>query len=199
MIGTDETGNVHKSWWSRIPRLWWGLAIAVVLMLLVIAVVEKAGKPSPMLYSAFFDQLEVGNVASVTFQGTEIDGRFKRPLDASIATGTAQRDTFSSRAPDFGDSTLIPELRKQHVVIDVHSATQWTRLLAGLPWPMLLFVGFALIAGLVRLVRGGKPGAGSSAPVHPMQGVIGLVSGLFGKEDQVANRPTHDSGETKSG
>jgi len=94
---------------------------------------------------------------------------------------------------------LLAELRKQHVVIDVASSSSWTRLLAGLPWPMLLFIGVALVAGLIRLIRGRKAQSGSTMPTHPMQGVIGLVSGLFGKQQQTANPPTHDKGGPKSG
>jgi ATP-dependent Zn protease len=198
MTQTNETVHPHKPWWSRIPRALWIIVIAVVLIALIVAIVEKVGKPSQMPYSAFLDQLEVGNVATITFQGTEIDGHFKRPLDATIPTGTAQRDTFSSRVPEIGDAALIPELRKQHVVIDVQLATQWTRLLAGLPWPMLLFVGFALIAGLIRLVRGGKVGPALSMPMHPMQGMVGVVSGLFKGRNEAVQPPTHDAGESKS-
>ena len=44
----------------------------------------------PMPYSTFLDQLEAGNVASVTFQGTEIDGRLKRPLDVRLQRHSTQ-------------------------------------------------------------------------------------------------------------
>jgi hypothetical protein len=63
---------------------------------------------------------------------------------------------------------------------------------------MLLFIGIALVAGLIRLVRGGKAQSGSAMPTHPMQGMIGLVSGLFGKKPQTADPPTHDGGGPKS-
>jgi hypothetical protein len=72
----------------------------------------------------------------------------------TAANDAAQANTFRSRVPDFGDSSLIPALRKQHVVIDVTSSSSWTRLLAGIPLPMLLFLGFILIAGIVRLAQG---------------------------------------------
>ena len=108
----------------------WFIGIAAVLALVIGVVVEETGKRAPMPYGAFLDQLEAGNVASVTFQGTEIDGRFKHPLDATLPTGTAQRDTFRSRVPDFGDPALIPELRKQHVAIDVSVHLRWIKMRA---------------------------------------------------------------------
>ena len=193
--------------WSKRPPFWF-IAIAAVLTLLIVVVNETDGKPAPTPYSTFLDLLEAGNVASVTFQRTEIHGqrteihgRYKYPLDSADrapSRGTAQRDTFSSRVPDFGDPTLISELRKQHVAIDVNPSSQWTSLLARIPWPMLLFLGAVMIAGLVRLLRRGKAQPGPAAPVLPAHGMMGLVSGLFAKKDEAAGPPTHDSDEPKS-
>lgn len=189
---TQAEGLPHSrpsSWW-RGATLWWLAGLALVLAMLAVVVFEKAAKPPLTPYSAFFEQLEAGNIASVTFQGTDLNGTFKHPADATPASAN-----FRSRAPDFGDPGLMPELRKQHVVINVGSPSQWTRLLASLPWPMLLFVGAALIAGLVRVLRGAKLQTGSAGSTSPMQGMIGLLSGFFGKPQQSANLPANDGVE----
>jgi hypothetical protein len=174
------------------PPVW--LIGAAVLALLVFLIIERTNGPAVTPYGAFLDQLEAGNVASVTFQGTEIGGHLKRALD------NAQSNAFRSRVPEFGDATLIPELRRQHVAIDVGAPSQWTSFLARLPLPMLLIVGVVLIAGLVRLVRGGKAqsGLGAAASMHPMGGMIGLVSGLFAKRSPGASPATPASEEPKS-
>jgi hypothetical protein len=183
--------HCDRPWWKRPPV--WFIAIVVVLLLIVVGLqIEKAGKAVPAPYSAFLDQLEAGNIASVTFQGTEIHGRFKRFADS------AQRDTFSTRVPDFGDPGLISELRKQHVGINVSAPSRWTSMLARIPWPMLILLGVVLVAGLVRLVRGGRAQSKSSAPMHPMHGMLGLVSGLFAKPHQVESSLEHESNEQKS-
>ena len=185
-----------RPWWRRPPV--WLVGIAA-MTLAIFTVIEMADRPAATPYGTFLDQLAAGNVASVTFQGTEISGRFNHPpLNVAAANGATQVNTFRSRVPDFGDPSLIPELRKQHVAINVTSSALWTRLLGGLPWPMLLFIGIALIAGLIRFARGGKVQSGSAMPMHPMQGMIGIVSGLFGKQQQSANPPTLDGGEPKS-
>jgi hypothetical protein len=142
-----------------------------------------------MPYGVFLDQLEAGNVASATFDGTEIGGRFKHPLSDGVPTGTSQRDIYRSRVPDFGDPALIPELRKEHVAIDVRSPSQWVSLLARLPWPMLAFLALILIVALVRIVRGPKASSGPAMPMRPGAGIIGLVSSLFGKSGQVEDQP----------
>jgi hypothetical protein len=187
---TQPIKHSDRPWWKR--RAFWFITLGVALVVIVVAVFEQIGKPAAVPYSAFLDQLDAGNVASLTFQATEISGRFKRPSKDRAVNNVAQDDTFRSRVPDFGDPALIPELHKQHVKIDVVSSASWTRLLAGLPWPMLLFVGAMLIAGLVRLVRGGKGASGPTMPTHPMQGMMGLISGLFAKQEQAAGPPPPD-------
>ncbi|TSA16362.1 MAG: hypothetical protein D4R74_04700 [Betaproteobacteria bacterium] len=186
--------HCHRPWWKR-PPFWFILIVAVLLV--VVFVAEQTDKPDLTPYSLFLDQLEAGNVASVTFQGSQISGRYKRPFDGAPSGGKVQRDTFSSRVPDFGDPALIAELRKQHAVIDVKSPSPWASLLARLPWPMLLVLGVAIIAGFVRLMRGGKLQSGSAASALPAHGMLGLVSRLFAKRDETANPSTNDNGESK--
>jgi hypothetical protein len=192
---TDASEHCQRPWWKRPPVWFIGIAAALILLAVVVAGTER---PAPMPYSAFFDQLEAGNVASVTFQGTQMDGRLKRPLDGTLPTGTSQRDTFSTRVPDVGDPTLMPELRKQRVAIDVGAQLAWTWLLGRVPIPILIVIGAIIVAGVVRLVRGGKAQSVSPMSMHPMQGMMGLLSGLFGKQQQAASPPSHDGGEPKS-
>jgi len=187
--------HCHRPWWKRPP--FWFIVIAA-LLLLIMFVIEHTDKPTLTPYSVFFDQLDAGNVAGVTFQGTEIDGRYKHPLDNAPPGGDkTPRDTFSSRVPDFGDPALLPELRKHHVPIYVSSPSQWSSLFGHLPWPMLLFLGAVVIAGLFRLLRGGKMQSGSVASTLPAHGMMGIVSRLFAKPDQAASPPTNDGDEPK--
>ena len=180
---TDAAEHCQRPWWKRPPV--WFIGIAAVLILLAVVIVGTE-RPAPMPYSTFFGQLEAGNVASVTFQGTQVEGRFKRPLDGTLSTGTTQRDSFSTHVPDVGDPTLMPELRKQHVAIDVSVQSAWTWLLGRVPIPIVIVIGAIIVAGIVRLVRGGKPQSGSAMSMHPMHGMMGLVSGLFGKQQTAA-------------
>lgn len=180
-----------RPWWKRPPV--WFVGIALVVVLLVVVTVETPGNSNLLPYSVFLDQLEAGNVASVVFQGTEINGRLKQPSANASSSGTAQSDSFSSRTPDIGDPSLISELRRQHVMIDVHAPSAWASLLERVPWPILFVIGVALIAGLVRLVRGGKTAAGSVRSMHPMHGMVQLISGLFGKPQQSASPPSNAS------
>jgi len=191
---TDAVQHQHctRAWYMRPPVWFIGVAVAAVLAFVIF---EKSGGPTATPYGVFLNQLDAGNVAGVTFQGMEINGRFKQPVTAA-SNGTKQSDTFRSRVPDFGDSSLIPELRKQHVAIDVTSSSQWMSWLGRLPWPMVFIIGAVLIAALVKLVRGGKSASVSPMSMHPMGGMMGLVSGLFGKQP-AETAPAPEIKETK--
>lgn len=181
---TDLAQQQHctRPWYLR-PPVW--LLAFVVAGLVIFGVVESLGRPPPTAYGAFLDQLDAGNVASVTFQGTRIEGRFKHAVAGPDGNSRPQED-FRSRVPDFGDSSLLAALRKEHVAINVVSASSWPSWLSGLPWPMLLFLAFIVIGGIARLVRGDtpEPNATTAMPTHPVQAVFGLVSGMFGKKEQ---------------
>jgi ATP-dependent Zn protease len=187
---THEMKHCDRPWWKRPPV--WFIAMAVMLLLIGVGIeIEKTSKTAPMPYGAFLDQLEAGTVASVTIQGTEIRGRSRQPPNS------VQPDAFSTRVPDFGDPALMPELRKQHVAIEVSTPSPWTSVLAHVPWPMLVFLVVLLVVGLIRLARGGtaRSGAPASMPAH---GMMGPVSGLFAKQDQTASPPKNDGNEPKS-
>jgi hypothetical protein len=179
---THTAASCDVAWWRRPPV--WFIGLAVVLLVGYMAI-EVGGKTPATPYGTFLDQLEAGNVASVTFEGTEIHGRFKTPVGEAIGNGAAQRDMFRTRLPDFGDPALVAELRKQRVAIDVAQPSPWTWLLVHVPWPMLVILAVALVAGIGRMVRGGPVGPVPAGPAmgHPM---IGLLSGLFARQRSVA-------------
>jgi hypothetical protein len=170
------------------PPVW--LLGALLVGLAIFGLVEMTNRPAAIPYGIFLDQVDAGNVASVTFEGTQIAGRFRHPVAENASNGTASQVVFRSRIPDFGDQMLLPELRKQHATIDVLTSSNWLAWLGRLPWPMVLFMAVILVAGFVRLVRGGKPSGGSDMPMHPMQGMLGLIPGLFGKKDPGASPST---------
>jgi hypothetical protein len=191
---THTIAPCHRPWWQRPPV--WFIAIATVLIVAFLAV-EMGGKAPATPYGTFLDQLDAGNVASVTFEGTEIHGRFKHPVGEATADGAAQRDVFRSRVPDFGDPALISRPRAQGVAIDVAQPSPWTWLLGRVPFPMLVILAVVLVAAIARMVRGGQVGpapAGPAMPTHPM---IGLLSGLFARQRAAEPVPDRDAPATR--
>lgn len=192
---THAIGHCNRPWWMRPPV--WFIATAA-LLLLVFVVLEMGGREPVTPYGTFLDQVDAGNVASVTFQATDIHGRFKRPVGDATSGGAVQRELFRSRVPDFGDPALIPELRRQRVVIDVASPSPWTWLLGRVPWPMFVILAVVLAAAFARMLRGGQVGPGSAGPAMPTHPMIGLLSGLFAKQ-RSAPHPATQEGEPKKG
>jgi ATP-dependent Zn protease len=181
-MATAAKQHCTRAWYMRPPV--WVLAV-VLLGVAAFGAMEMIKRPAPITYGDFLNQLDAGNVASVTFTGTQIYGDFKHPVEQ--AATAAPQTNFRSEVPSFGDSTLLLELRKQHVTIDVASSSSWVSWLGRLPWPMVLIIGGVLIAGLVKLMRRDTSSTtGSPLPTHPM---MGLISGLLGKKDQQASHP----------
>jgi len=179
MVQNDGTASVDRPAWWRASKAWWLVALAALLMLLILVIVENARKVEPIPYSSFLDQLEAGNVSSVTFQGYEISGRFKQPVGTTSPGPTSGLDTFITRVPEVGDTALVREIRNMHVAIDVRVPSLWSSLISRLPWPMLAFVGAMAIAGLARLLRGGRPQSNQGGSSVPARGMMGFLLGLF--------------------
>lgn len=180
----------------RIPR--WGWIAAGVLLLAMAAIISisRAGHVPALSYGAFLDQVDGGNVAAVTFHGTEIDVRLRRTI-VEVSTAKPSAD-FTSRVPDFGDPSLIPLLRRDHVAIDIAAPSSWTWLLDRVPWPMLLFVAALLLAAVLRLVRGVQVAGPGLAAAGPM---MGLMAALAAKQRGANETPGHrgDTQEPSAG
>ena len=186
--------HCERPWWKRPPV--WVIAILAV-SLVSFFLVERAANPTSIPYSTFLDELEAGRMASVTLNGTEIVGQLK-VLPENPSSGSAQpTQTVRSRVPEIGDPRLIQELREQRVAIHVASPSAWSWLLGRIPWPMLILVGAMLVAASVRLLRGGVAQPGSGSPAMPAHGMIGLLSGLFMKQQQTESPHMHDHGDLR--
>lgn len=193
---TDIAQPHHARPWYKRPLLWIGFIIIVALV--IFAVRQFSSGPATIRYSDFLDQLDAGNIASVNFSGSQIDGQFKQPVATNGVAKGAPLTVFRSQAPSFGDPTLLPELRKEHVAIGVGSS-QWlgtgTAAALGvvgaflLAKPMLLIIAAAFIAGLVRVARGGKMDIRSILSMVPM---FRSVSAHDGKDQ-------HSGGESPRG
>jgi ATP-dependent Zn protease len=181
---TRAPENRSKRAWYLSPLLW--LAVTVLAAIAVFGSVEMKNGPATISYGDFLDQLDAGNVASVTIAATQIDGKFKQPVKITTADNAELQTAFRSQAPAFGDPALLPELRQQHVAIDVTASSGWLSWLARLPWPMVLIIAALLIIGLVKFVRGDQATSGSAASRDPM---TAMIAGLFGRPSQAA-RPS---------
>ena len=191
-----------RPWWKR-PPVW--LVGSLALLLIVLSLTAAAGRPPAIAYGAFLDQLDAGNVGSVVFRGTEIEGHLKQPLAIVGSDGPVPTDVFRSRIPDFGDPVLLADLRRQHVAIDVTWSSPWASWMGGgalavivgaiiFAKPGLLVFGGLLVAGLWRAMRGKTAAEQPAMPstpmaMHPMQRTMKLMSGLGSQQAPAATGP----------
>ena len=177
---TDMTQHhCTRPWYMRPPV--WVLGL-VAAGLIIFGIVEVVGSPPATSYGNFLAQLDAGNVASVTFQGTRIDGRFKHPVPPPRRTANNK-----ARSPAAPPISAIPPCCRS-CAKSMSPSTWWPPLTGrrgwdGCPGRWWCSSRFILIAGFVRFVRGrNAPAAGGGMPMQPP--MMRLFSGLFGKQDQ---------------
>ena len=140
---------------QRISLFWW---IVMIGLMIWNAITYFKGAPAQVEipYTTFIDQVQVGNISSVTITGNEITGNFVKALvwpqitpgptpTAGTPTVTPQNyKEFLAIFPDsVGDPTLIPLLEQKGVQIQAaQTATPWfiTLLTDGLPFLLLFLV-----------------------------------------------------------
>ncbi len=157
---SDSGETPQRRWWQN-PALWLvvGLLLSGALLLGLLGV---GGQPSQHIgYSVFVQQVEAGNVRSVTISGYDLTGTFKSPI--RVTSGKSPVSDFATTVPEFGNSDLLALLDQHQVAVDVRPVTD-----LGTLW---IVVGLAgpLILGLL-LVRW----------IAARRGAAGPQGGLFG-------------------
>jgi cell division protease FtsH len=146
--------------WNRIIPL---AAIAFLLLGVNWWTASRVTREAPRVripYSPMFiDQVEAGNVASITSRGTAIQGSFKRELRYPPSdTDARETKRFRTEIPSFADGDALSALlQRRGVVINAEPLERglswWRSLLFGFG-PTLLFLGLFLM--LIK--RGGAGG-----------------------------------------
>ncbi len=145
----------------RISPLWWIVLVGLTIWN-VVTYFKGAPAQAQIPYSTFVDQVQAGNISTVTITGNQITGQFVKPITWPQATpgatpaagaqpATSQSYTqFSSIFPDtVGDPTLIPLLEQKGVEIQAEqTATPWFIVLLTDGLPLLLL--FAVMVWMGR-------------------------------------------------
>src|SRR2546428_8224581 len=89
----------------RTPRFWITLAILFVANILISNVLFSAGQPPTVTisYNSFLDQVNAGNVTSVTSTGESITGVAKTAVKDSSGTSSTK---FQTQRPAFATDDL---------------------------------------------------------------------------------------------
>jgi cell division protease FtsH len=131
----------------------WGLLIPLLLVLAIApGVWDLLGGgldgATQISYSAFRQQLQVGNVESVTVEGERVQGKLKEPASKETAEDeTIEYTDFVTYLPSFGDEELLPLLEAQGVEVETRPETDsswWAIALNFLPFVLMIGLGYML-------------------------------------------------------
>src|SRR5205807_2107472 len=116
------------------------LAVVPWLVFLVWQPTSLNSNAEPVSYTLFIDQVQAGNVASVTLTDNAVTGTFKSPVRSDVSNQTSTH--FTTTIPNLNSENTVP-LLQQHgvkVVVNNNSGNLWIGLLQ-LFLPVLLLIG----------------------------------------------------------
>jgi cell division protease FtsH len=153
----------------RLRLFWIFVLVLLALNWLSVLVAQPGGQPRVQVpFSPYFlDQLEAGQVQSITSKGDTIQGTFKTKLRYPANDTKAVPTTlFSTQVPSFWTTSQLADLlRSKGVTVNAQSTSQstpvWEEVLLGFG-PTLLLVGlFVLLARRAQAGAGGLGGLGN--------------------------------------
>jgi cell division protease FtsH len=173
MPDDDGKGDEPDSPLGRMPggRNFW--IIALVLLALNFFITDLLlGPPERVLvpYTFFIEQLDAGNVESITSTGDTIQGSFKSevepPEEAADTEDPATFTEFETERPTFAEDDLFQRLQDQDVVVNAEPADApaplWQQIVFGFGPTLLLLYIFFRIFRRAGSAMGGLGGLGTS-------------------------------------
>jgi cell division protease FtsH len=146
----------------------WRIVITVVLFFLVFYLWNQFLSPEPqkrqaVSYSQFIEQLDAGNVKSVTIRNLEVNGEFIKGVN--ITSPEEKKPVtvkeFQTFLPSFQGEGLIKKLEEKNVAINVEpqekGSVLWQILIGVLPWVLIIGV-WILIMRRAQNIQGGPGG-----------------------------------------
>ncbi len=133
----------------RTRRFWITLAILFAANILISNLLFSAGQPPTVTisYNTFLDQVNAGNVSSITSTGESITGVAKQALKDSSGTSSTK---FQTQRPSFATDDLETLLQQHNVVINAKDPNPptplWLTLLASFGPTLLIVVAFLYLS-----------------------------------------------------
>src|SRR5213595_373389 len=133
----------------RSARFWIILAVLFAANILISNLLTSAGQPPTVTisYNSFLDQVNAGNVTSVTSTGESITGVAKTAVKDTSGTSSTK---FQTQRPEFATDDLEAMLQQHDVVINAKdpnaSTPLWETLLFSFGPTILLVLGFLYLS-----------------------------------------------------
>jgi cell division protease FtsH len=147
----------------------WRILAALSLSLLVLySLVLLSPNPAPerydVSYSRFFDELEGGNIKSVSIRELRLQGEFFEEIKLLVppADKIVAVSKFQTFLPSFQGEKLIERLKEKNVTIEVDPPDEttlfWQLVMAVLPWILIIGIWVFIMRRTAQRIGGGPGG-----------------------------------------
>jgi cell division protease FtsH len=143
-----------RSW-----RFWITLAVLFAANILISNLITSSGQPPTVTiaYTTFLDEVEAGNVSTVTSTGDSITGTTKKAVKSQTTSDTSTK--FQTQRPSFASDNLETLLRQHDVTMNANdpnaSTPLWQTLLFSFGPTILLVIGFLYLSRRMAGAGGG--------------------------------------------
>jgi cell division protease FtsH len=161
-MAEDKKGGI-----GGIPGIYWRyIAVFFIISVFLYAwnIFFSTGAPAQYTinYSQFMEQLNSGNIKSISIKKLHVDGEFVKEVNIQLQgeKKPANVKYFQTFLPSFQGEGLLSQLREKNVIITIESAEQgyfWQILIGILPWALI--IGFwVLMMKRNQKIQGGPGG-----------------------------------------
>jgi cell division protease FtsH len=155
----DTRGNLPKSYWRYIATF---LVVSVFIYMWTALFSINAPASRTINYSQFMEQLNAGNIKSVSLKKELVIGEFVKEANILLAgeKKPAPVKYFTTLLPSFQGEGLLSLLKEKNVIITIEPAEQglfWQLLIGILPWVLIIGIWF-LIMRRSQQIQGGPGG-----------------------------------------
>ncbi|MFH1025668.1 MAG: ATP-dependent zinc metalloprotease FtsH [Nitrospirota bacterium] len=157
-----------KSLSDKIKTPQWRIAIAILIFFLLLyfwTVFLNLRTPGQhtISYSQFIEQLNTGNIKSVTIKDLQVTGELVKEITIQIPDEktTVTVKNFQTFLPSFQGEALLKNLQEKNVIVTVEPSEKgsflWQIIIGILPWALIIGV-WILIMRRAQQVQGGPGG-----------------------------------------
>lgn len=154
---------------DKIKSPQWRTVIIALLVLIFLYVWTLYFSPTgpvqyEISYSQFIEQLNAGNIKSVSIKKLQVSGEFIKEVSILFpgekkAAGVKNFKTF---LPSFQGESLLPKLEEKNVTINIEPSEEmslfWRFLIGILPWVLIIGVWVLIMRRAQRQIQGGPGG-----------------------------------------
>ncbi|RJQ16122.1 MAG: ATP-dependent metallopeptidase FtsH/Yme1/Tma family protein [Nitrospiraceae bacterium] len=114
-------------------------------------------------YSRFIEQLNAGNIHSVTIKNLEVKGEFREKINIKVPDVTEEQPAknFQTFLPSFQGEDLLKDLREKGAIINVEPSERlspfWQFIVGLLPWVLIIGI-WVLVMRSAQRIQGGPGG-----------------------------------------